>query len=161
VALNWKDIDLVRVPSRPAGGGFWTLTQDFSAGSRLLRIRVINQDRDGNSLPVLWSLSAGATGVSCGPDGDPTTSRTGLLCTSAACGALIGKIGGSTADIPDTTSGANPYTGKKVFAVGKDCILSLPTAADGGPLFLTMNDKPDEFAGHAGELQVLLQHFPL
>lgn len=160
MALAWQSIDVVRVPSYVPGAGFWTLAQEFIAGSRLLRVRVVNQDREHHHVPSVWSQ---ANGVACHPDGDPAiTARMGMLCTSAACGALIGKIGGSTGDLPDSATGStSPYPGKKVFAVGNECILSLPAAADGGPLFLTMNDKPDGFPGHAGDLHVLLQYYPL
>jgi hypothetical protein len=158
MALPWQMMDLVRVPSW--AGGFWTLVQDFVPGSRLLRLRVVNEDLQGAQLPIIWSP---ADGVRCGPDGDPTvTGRTGMLCTSAGYGALVGKIGGSTGDLPDTAAGAtSPYAGKKVFAVGTECIVSLPTAADGGSLFLTMNDKPGGFPAHAGDLFVFLQYYPL
>lgn len=157
--LDWQNIGWVRVPADGAGG-FWTLAEEFVPGIRLLRVRVAGQDRDGNAVPTVWSQ---ANGVPCGPDGDPAiTAPTGILCSAAACGALIGKIGGSTADIPDTVGGAGgSYSGKKVFAVGHDCILSLPAASDGGPLFLTMNDKPQGFPGHTGELLVFLQYYPL
>jgi hypothetical protein len=85
-----------------------------------------------------------------------------MLCGGAAYGALVGKIGGSSGDVPDSTVGtAGPYGNKRVFAVGTDCILTLATAADGGPLFLTMNDKPEEFSKHSGELLVLLEYYPL
>ena len=74
----------------------------------------------------------------------------------------LAKIGGSTADVPDSTAGSSgPYPGKKVFAVGSDCIVALPAAADGGPLFFTMNDKPSDFEQHTGELFVTIEHFPL
>jgi len=158
MALAWQTIDLVRVPSYPAG--LWTLAQEFVPGSRLLRLRTVNQDNEGAPVATIWSP---ADGVFCGPDGDLTaTDRKAILCGSAACGALVGKIGGSTGDLPDSPGGASgPYAGKKVFAVGTECIVSLPTAADGGPLFLTMNDSPEYFPRHAGDLFVLLQYYPL
>jgi hypothetical protein len=173
MALAWQIIDLVRISSCAAGGSFWTLAQEFVPGSRLLRIRVVAKDHDGNNVPALWRHSRDVafgpdgdpvvTERTCGPDGDPAVrERTGMLCTGAACGALIGKIGGSTGDIPDSAGGSSgPYAGKKVFAVGKECILSLTAATDGGPLFLTMNDKPEAFPGHSGDLYVLLQCYPL
>jgi hypothetical protein len=158
--LPWQLIEtgLVRVPSR--GTGYWTLVQEFVPGSRLLRIRTVDQDEHGGQLPTTWNP---VNNVPCGPDGYfPNPGCTAMLCTSAACGALIGKIGGSTGDIPDTAGGnAGPYAGKKVFAVGSDCILSLATAADGGPLFLTMNDNPSNFIHHSGELFVWLEYYPL
>lgn len=156
--IAWQILDLVLVPSNP--GRFWTLAHEFVAGSRLLRLRTVDEDKDGNQVPMLWSP---ASDIRCGPDGDPTvTARTGMLCTSAGYGALVGKIGGSTGDLPDTTAGSSgPYAGKKVFAVGAECIVSLPAAADGGPLFLTMNDKPEGFPAHAGDLHVFIQYYPL
>jgi hypothetical protein len=157
--LEWKEIGWVRVRA-DGDGGFWTLAEEFVPGTRLLRVRVSSRDPNGQAVPTSWSQ---ANGVPCGPDGDPAiTAPTGILCSAAACGALIGKIGGSTADIPDTAGGsAGPYAGKKVFAVGHDCIVSLPAAGDGGPLFLTMNDKPQGFVAHTGELLVFLQYYPL
>jgi hypothetical protein len=158
--IFWQamESDVVRVPSQ--GAGYWALVQEYVPGSRLLRIRTVNQDQGGAELPTTWNPT---DDVPCGPDGYfPDPGRTGMLCTGAACGALIGKIGGSTGDLPDSTAGsAGLYAGKKVFAVGTDCIISLPTAADGGPLFLTMNDKPSEFIHHSGELFVLLEYYPL
>jgi hypothetical protein len=85
-----------------------------------------------------------------------------MLCNGAAYGALVGKLGGSTADLPDSTPGTTaPYGNKKVFTAGTDSIIALPTAADGGPLFLSMNDKPGEFLKHSGELFVRLQYYAL
>jgi hypothetical protein len=158
MALPWQNMDLVPVSSY--GRGFWTLACEFVPGSRLLHLRTVNENRDGQRVPILWSPAGDNP---CGPDGDPSAiARTGMLCSSAAYGALIGKIGGSTADTPDTAAGSSgPYPGKKVFAVGVECILSLPTAADGGPLFLTMNDKPESFPCHVGDLHVLIQYYPL
>jgi hypothetical protein len=109
---------------------------------------------------MAWSPSEG---ILCGPDGDRATgAKAGMICCTAAYGALIGKIGGSTGDLPDTTLGnTSPYGSKKVFAVGTDAIVALPGAGDGGPLFLSMNDMPKDFPKHSGELLVLLEYYPL
>jgi hypothetical protein len=159
LTLPWQTYaDMVPVPSRIAG--FWTLVLEFVPGARLLRVRVLSADANGAQLNTQWSP---ADNIHCGPDGYPNdTKRTNLLCSSAAYGALIGKIGGSTADVPDSSAGsAGPYPGRKVFAVGSDCIVTLPSAADGGPLFLTMNDQPCSFEHHAGGLFVTVEYFPL
>jgi hypothetical protein len=158
MTMVWQTLDLVRVPACPAG--FWTLVQEYVPGVRLLRIQTSSEDQQKKKVPMLWSPE---TGIQCGPDGAASkTAVSGMLCNGAACGALIGKVGGSTGDLPDSTAGtAGPYGNKKVFAVGTDSIIALPTAADGGPLFLSMNDKPDEFPKHSGELFVRLQYYLL
>jgi hypothetical protein len=136
------------------------LVQEYIPGVRLLRIQTSGEDQQKKKVPMLWSP---ATGIQCGPDGDLSKPGvSGMLCSSAAYGALVGKVGGSTGDLPDLTPGTTaPYGNKKVFAAGSDSIIVLPTAADGGPLFLSMNDKPDEFPKHSGELFVRLQYYPL
>ena len=158
MAITWQLLDRVDIPAKPAG--FWTLAHEFVPGSRLLRIHTLTEAHEARATPVSWSP---LTGDNCGPDGAPTkNNKTGLLCSTAAYGALIGKIGGGTADLPDSTPGATTlYPNKRVFAVGTDAIIALPTAADGGPLFLTMNDKPEEFSKHSGVIQVFLEYYPL
>jgi hypothetical protein len=85
-----------------------------------------------------------------------------MLCSRAAYGALIGKVGGSMGDLPDTSPGtAGPYPNVRVFAVGSCVVISLPTPADGGAVFLSMNDKPEDFDKHSGELLAVLEYYPL
>jgi hypothetical protein len=163
--LLWTFLNTVHVPACPAG--IWTLVQEYVPGNRLLRATVLHEvlqeDQKKHLVPVIWNTDPNSP---CGPDGlylpNPTKSASALLCVNAAYGALIGKIGGSTDDLPDPTAGVvAPWGTKRVFAVGWDCILALSTAADGGPLFLTMNDHPERFAKHSGELVVQLQYYPL
>ena len=138
MALIWFSWEIVRIPARPAG--FWTLAQEYVPGGRLLRMTVLNEDQHNQPVPMSWSP---APNSDCGPDGLPANpDKTSLLCTTALYGALIGKIGGSTSDLPDATPGTtSPWGSKKVFAAGATCILNL-ALADGGTLFLTMNDHP-------------------
>lgn len=123
------------------------------AGPCLLRLRVVEQDAGGVSVPTVWRPSAAVESTA---NGISSPVRTGLLTTTALRGALIGKVGGSTADVPDLATAVAPYGAKKVFAVGSNCIVSL-NAAEGGPLYLTMNDSPDSFAEHDGALYVLIE----
>ena len=153
--IEWVSIDLIRVPAQPQG--LWTLAQEFIPGGRLLRIAVVGHDHKEHPVHRTWKPAAA---LQCGPDGVlGNAARTSLLCASALYGALIGKIGGATGDVPDTTVNLPPYGNKKVFAVGSELILPL-AISEGGPLFLTMNDSPEGFAVHSGELFVLLQYYP-
>jgi hypothetical protein len=158
MTIVWQTLGWTRVFACPAG--FWTLAQEYVPGSRLLRIRTLRHDQHNRPIPMAWNPS---TEIQCGPDGDHTAgSKAGMICGAAAYGALIGKIGGSTGDLPDTTPGnLSPYGSKKVFAVGTDAIVALPAVGDGGPLFLSMNDVPKDFPKHSGELLVLLEYYPL
>jgi hypothetical protein len=149
---SWKKLKEFVVDARPSG--FWNLVADYVPGSRLLRFQCLTQDAAGNAVSDKWSPN---TSVSCGAEGAwITPAKSGLLSGGALYGALIGKIGGSSADVPDASSPASPYAGKKVFAVGGHCVISLG-AAEGGPLFLTMNDTPEGFANHSGVLVVFVE----
>lgn len=140
------------VEAKPTG--LWNLVTNYVTGSRLLRFRWLPQDAQGNPLPDKWNPG---TNVLCGADGTwITPAKTGLLSGGALYGALIGKIGGSSADVPDTSQPAAPYGSRRVFAVGSHCVISLGST-EGGPLYLTMNDAPEGFASHSGALTVLIE----
>jgi hypothetical protein len=149
---SWKVLKSFNVEAKIAG--FWSLVVDYVPGSRLLRFTLIEQDAQGQRSPTSWSP---AKNVHCGADGtNVTPTKSGLLSCGALYGALIGKIGGSSADVPDGSQPTTPYGSKKVFAVGSHCVISL-SGTEGGALFLTMNDNPEGFANHSGALYVLIE----
>jgi|SRR5882724_2039902 len=151
----WKEIKKVKVEAKPAG--IWNIALPYICGSRLLRFSIQTTDDKKATVPKEWAPSPKKK---CGPDGVPMT-KTGALLSTAPFGAIVGKIGGSTADLPDTTApSTSPYSGKKVFAVGAYAVVSI-AATDCGPLFVTMNDSPDGFEDHSGELWVLIEEAPL
>lgn len=128
-------------------------------GSCLLRMTVVAKDDQGNDVSTKWNTT---TRDECGANGllRPPKAPASFLVPSAPFGAVVGKIGGSTADPPDTSPSGGPYPGRKAFAVGNYTVVSL-AASDYGPLFLTMNDNPSGFAEHAGELWVLIEEAPI
>jgi hypothetical protein len=151
---QWTPLKRFKVEARPTG--LWSVVSDYVPGSRLLRFTLL--DKNAQNLPVSTSWSP-ATGVQCGADGiGIATAKAGLLTPSALCGALIAKLGGSSADVPDGSQPTAPYGNKRVFAVGSHCVISL-AATEGGSLFLTMNDSPEGFANHSGELYVLIEEY--
>lgn len=127
-------IDIADVPAQPEG--LWTSVCLYVDGPGLLRIKADPQGQ--------WSYAAG-TVDDCGPEGDPLAfvSRKDCLSQNAPVGALIGKIGGSSAGIGDAP----------VFAVGSHCVVRIPD--DGGPLFLTINDTADGMSNNGGTVKVL------
>jgi hypothetical protein len=87
--------------------------------------------------------------TSCGPDGSRNAGFSAdALNPSALLGALIGKIGGSPAEKPDTAT----FT----FAAGSYAIVVVGEKTE-GPLYLTMNDQPTHFDEHAGSLTVAVE----
>jgi len=153
---TWQSLQRVKVEARPVG--LWGLASAYVPGSRLLRFKVISTDEQGNTVPTVWSP---VKGTNCEADGlISVPAKLGLLSMAAMYGALIGKVGGSSADLPDSSSPGAPYGNKRVFPVGSYCVISIGSA-EGGPLFLTMNDSPDGFAQHSGTLQVLIEEHSL
>lgn len=151
----WQKVELIKLIATDAP--LWTLVRSYVSGSRLLRFTVV--DKDANKAPVATKWFP-VDKTDCGPDGlATTTAKSALLSNGALYGALIGKLGGSSADIPDSSAIGSPYGTRRVFAIGSHCVISV-ASADAGPLFLTMNDTPSGFAGHSGALYVLLEEYP-
>jgi hypothetical protein len=154
--LVWRNVKTTEKTSelKMTPGSLWRRAIDFVPGPRLLRLQVT--DKDGK--PLAAAAQWGPAGNLSSPDGLPTSPPKGtlLLCTTAPIGALIGKLGGSSADNPDTTANAPPFGTKKVFAVGSYCVISL-SKDDGGPLFLTRNDVLDAFSQDMGSLFILIE----
>jgi hypothetical protein len=87
-----------------------------------------------------WSPLAGLP--QCQPDGLAGMSypEAGLVITDCAVGALIGRVGGSSASLKAAT--ADPTAGEtKPFPIGKCCFLRLPQNAL-GPIFIGFNCLP-------------------
>jgi hypothetical protein len=150
---SWRAITRAKVPAKAEG--LWTMVVEHVAGPRLLRISVQEKDQAGAALPTQWKFTATEQ---CTANGQLRNAAcTNALITTAPCGSLIGKIGGSTADMPEEKG---VYTGRKVFTVGTYCVVQL-AAADSGAVFLTMNDAPENFKDHDLDLHVLIEEAPL
>jgi hypothetical protein len=123
------------IPAKPSTG-LWTCAYDFIKGPMLLKFEVKPTEQE-------WNYSFG---TSCTADGDPGSmlSSTGCLMPKAPVGALIVKIGGSTASAAD---------GKLVALVGTYAIVEVPAGAY-GPLYLTINDEPSGITNNDGSVKV-------
>lgn len=155
----WRElIRNFEVPAKPAS--LWTLVVEYVGPSRKLRFKASGtwayQDPSlpAPAAPAAAPPAAGdntRTGVvsadekrECGPDGDlwiPPPAD--ALSQDAFIGALIGKIGGSSAAIKNTSA----------FAVGSFCVVDV-TDTTKGPLYLTINDVPGGIANNSGTLSV-------
>jgi hypothetical protein len=85
----------------------------------------------------------GVTGLDRAEDGAP-------FLDSCAVGALIGKIGGSAADVKAEKDKVT------IFAVGRHCVFSGPEAGKTGALYLGVNDAPALCGELRGTLEVTI-----
>jgi hypothetical protein len=96
-----------------------------------------------------WTPDAGHP---CTADGDPSFTRKAatLIIDTCATGALIAKVGGSTADIrPDKDK-------VTLFGVGRHCVFSITDANKTGSLYLGVNDAPESIRRLQGQLEVTI-----
>jgi hypothetical protein len=121
------------VPARPSAG-LWTPVLDYVPTGTLIKIEAAGT----------W-FYADEPEAQCGPDGNPRSfiEQASLLNTGAPVGALVGKVGGSTAD----------RDGGHAFIVGSYCVVRIPDGQD-GPLMLAINDLPAARDGNRGSLDV-------
>ncbi len=85
-----------------------------------------------------WAPFAGLP--KCGPDGlaGIPYPETGLVVPDCPLGALIGRIGGSSASLKSPTAEPATTGETKPFAIGSHCVIRLPEKAI-GPLFIGFN----------------------
>jgi len=124
--------DTVEIPARPVA--IWTKVLDYVPQNTVLKLEAAEK----------WEYAEGAM---CGPDGVVAPKlKIDPLSNVAPVGALIGRIGGSTAAI---SGGDN----SGVFAVGSFAVVNVQTA---GPLFLTINLAPSQYAPTADKIKVTI-----
>jgi hypothetical protein len=129
--MDWPQVIEQEVPAQPAG--IWTLIVEYVRGPALVKVEAED---------TKWYYSQAN---SCTADGDLLSliSTQSCILKGAPVGALIGKIGGSTAGVADGT----------VFLAGKTCIIELDQSKR-GPLYLTINDEVTGMGNNSGELKV-------
>jgi len=121
----------IGVEAKPPSG-VWTKVCDYIGPKRLIKIEVVDDNES-------WEYSQG---TGCGANGDLTGNQTDRMIAGAPVGALIGKIGGSTAvNEADNT----------LFVAGTLLVMRLKDTQE-GPLYLTINDS---LAGLADNSKVI------
>ncbi len=134
-AMTWTIVvDKAKVSAKP--DGLWTWMVDDVTGPALIKIEATPGKQ--------WAYSPGK---GCGPDGDlGSVLRTeNALLKDAPIGALIAKIGGSTAGFKDG----------KTYVVGGKAIIRIDDKG-GGPILLTINDERSGFIDNSGEMEVTI-----
>jgi hypothetical protein len=141
---TWRPIKEVMVPERPTN--FWTPALEYVTPGRLYRI-VVEPTAGPPAQDQTW-IPASAT-QACTAEGDAAQARQGLPVETCAVGALIGKIGGSSAEV-------KPDKDKVVlFGVGRHCVISVE-AAKAGALYLGVNDTHASAIQMQGQLRVMI-----
>jgi hypothetical protein len=127
-AMTWSDVKVAKVPAKPTG--IWTLTHEFVKGPALIKVEATGT----------WAYSSGRP---CGPDGDLNAllSADQMIAGGVSPGALLIKVGGSTAAVSDGL----------VRVAGSTAVIRIDEKT-AGPIFLTINDAVSGFADNSGEL---------
>jgi len=139
---GWRSVTTVEVPDQP--GRLWTVAVEYVTPGRLYRLSVKGSDKGEQK----WKPDGSEP---CTADGDPSLSRNaGVPIPDARIGALIGRIGGSTAD------SAGPQDRALLFSIGRQCVIQAPDASTLkiGSLFLGINDVPSGAAKLEQSLKV-------
>lgn len=140
VANEWVVLkENVKVKARP--DGVWSLALEWVSGPAVLKFEAGDEEwfyaePDASKTRADGHLSSLLAAKSC-------------LLPSAPVGALIGKIGGSSAGVSD---GA-------LFVVGKFCLIEIEKSK--GPVYLTINDELTGFGNNRGEISVKISSRPL
>jgi hypothetical protein len=142
IVLNWQPVGVYR---RPAGDVVepWLLAwENMPQAARYLRLTTTGRWTPMSGLPE------------CGPDGlvGQTFQADRLIVSDCAVGALLGRVGGSSASLKGGAAPANQgdqskngapaekveENPSKPFAVGSHAVIKLPDDAI-GPLFIGFN----------------------
>jgi hypothetical protein len=149
----WRKTGGGKVPE--AKGVAWTQVVETVTPGKLLKILVKKVEKRGEgTTPVVeaeWQPPVVASG--CTADGVTFATQPNVVLVGAPAGCLIGRIGGSTADMQADPVSVSPAT-RIMFAAGRFCVLSVPASFPGGALFLAANDSPDQMSKVEGQLEV-------
>ncbi|WP_154073293.1 hypothetical protein [Bradyrhizobium erythrophlei] len=146
---TWRKIATVSVPENKTG--LWTPALDYVTQGKLYKITVEMKPDPADEtkqVPQTWKPESGRV---CTADGDPTIARKDpLMMDSCAAGAMIGKVGGSSAD---TKADKDKLV---LFVVGHHCVFCVSDAAKCGSLYLAVNDVPGSQGRVEGQIEVTI-----
>ena len=149
----WRKV-VERAPVPESSGTPWTKVLDYVTPGKTMKIEVVIDDKEKPcKCTGKWKPANFAQDI--GPDGDfdGSASKGGSqLVTTAPLGALIARIGGSTADQAPDPPTTTPAT-RLFFSVGRHCVFVAPQAPVGA-LYLAVNDAAANMGKVTGNLCV-------
>jgi hypothetical protein len=133
----------------------WQIALQVLTVGKLMMVEVVidtarNPPEDGTWTPHGFVAACSADGDFTGTARGTTPPSGAPLVSSAPPGALIARIGGSTAD---QIADASPTPSRLVFSIGRRCVFTVPSSPVGS-LFLGVNDDPARMADVTGRLLV-------
>jgi hypothetical protein len=133
----------------------WTVALPMPTAGKVMMVEVVVDTGRKPAVTGLWKPCGFNDFCTADGDFDNTVSagaaNTGvLLVASAPRGALIARIGGSTAD---QTIDTNIPPARVLFSIGRKCVFTVP-ASPAGSLYLAVNDDPSRMAHVDGQLLV-------
>jgi hypothetical protein len=127
ITLTWASIATFKLPKRDIVEPWLPALEDIGAATTYLKFKATGK----------WTAMAGLS--PCGPDGlvGQSFPDDRLIVTDCAVGALIGRIGGSSATLKGALAAADAGEAKS-FPVGSYTVIKLPEKVI-GPLYLGFN----------------------
>jgi hypothetical protein len=137
-SMGWaEEKDQIEVKAKP--DGTWTWAYDYVKGPALIKFEATGE----------WRYSPAKE---CSADGDLNSmiSAKNCILPDAPVGALIVKIGGSTAGAKDG----------KLFLAGREGLVEIDQGTS-GPIFLTINDELTGMSDNDGVIKVKISLKPI
>lgn len=132
--LIWRKLKDVKVPDPQDAA--WTPALDYLIPKRLYRLHVKETANSWKLDGMTTTCTVDGTDLGAARSGDP-------IYRDSPFGALVGKVGGSTAD----------HTGV-IFGVGRYCVYQVSEEAKAGPLYLGVNDLSVLMSKVSGQIDV-------
>ena len=135
--MIWRKLKELKLPTPQDAA--WTPALDYVIPKRSYRFTV---KATANS----WKLDGMTT--DCTVDGTDLSASRSMepICSGVPFGALIGKVGGSTADHAGT-----------IFGIGRYCVYQITDEAKAGPLYLGVNDLWVLMSKVSGQIEVEIE----
>lgn len=127
ITLSWSELGKINLSKEDIAVAWLVALKEIAPTIKYLRLEASGK----------WTAMAGL--ASCGPDGlvGQSFPDDRLIVTDCAVGALIGRIGGSSATLKGPS--ATPDAGEtKPFAIGSHTLIKFPDNAV-GPMYLGFN----------------------
>jgi hypothetical protein len=126
LTLNWSEIKKITLPVQDVVAAWTAALEELDPAVKYLRFKAAGK----------WTAMAGLS--ACGPDGliGQSFPDDRLILTDCSVGALIGRIGGSSATLKGATTTEGGET--KPFPIGCQTVVKLPDNAT-GPIYFGFN----------------------
>lgn len=126
ISLNWSELKTISLPEQDVVVAWLVALEQLDPATKYLRFRASGK----------WTAMGGLS--DCGPDGlvGQSFPDDRLIVSDCAVGALIGRIGGSSATLKGPATAADGET--KSFPIGCHTVLKLPDNAT-GPIYFSFN----------------------